>query len=421
MELGLMYAPNKRILEGLFGMPEKRVLVETADAVADHDVEWVWQSLVNLAIKCCPADGQFPYLTVDMLGDFIDSELRTLDDIMADLDDASAMAQPMPELPSPGKTANVQTAFVCSGDTAVVTTSDSPPMDAATDAATDNHADVADPNRDLASKPSGNVGFKSIGSHDIRKGWMKQFLAEDQQNQKAPVTNTMRRLICGIEAESWAKFDAARDYSIRFYWPSGLSKKAAKQLKSFDACYTGKEPLKSTDRFYFAGEAIPEMQIGALAVNCSKPAVNVALVRSWKFYCPTWNIPAGEEPTLKLETELVDIKISVGQTETTVQIPVWYLTPLGETGAPYGALIRPFFPSEEKAERASMRKPKDRVTSDESFKLFSWKLANFTPADNDEPAQSGSKLSKRGFKIQEVTIKKADADQFAHMRDCSFY
>ena len=68
-----------------------------------------------------------------------------------------------------------------------------------------------------------------------------------------------------------------------------------------------------------------------------------------------------------------------------------------------------------------MRKPKDRVTSDESFKLFSWKLAKFTPADDDEPGQSGSKLSKRGSKVQEVTIKKADADQFAHMRDCSFY
>ena len=184
--------------------------------------------------------------------------------------------------------------------------------------------------------------------------------------------------------------------------------------------------MKGTDRFYFAGEAIPEMQVGALAVNCEKLAVNIALTRSWKFYCPTWNIPAGEQPTLALEQEMIDLKLLVGPCETTVRLPVWYLHPTAEAlrehkGQNVWPLIRPFFPSEEKAEKASMRKPKERVTSDEAFKLYAWTLAGFQPdAEDEEP---GSASGKRGGKKKaepETPAAEEENDPFAHMRNCTY-
>lgn len=290
----------------------------------------------------------------------------------------------------------------------------------------------------------------SVAHSQIRQQWMNQFTAEDEKPQSM---NQVRRLATTTEGLAWDDFDEQRDWSIRYYW-NQCDKSTAKEIKQLEAQYTGKQALTINDSLIFAGEVLPEMQPGGLPVGPSKPEIHLTMVRSWKYLAHAWNIPHGENPTLDLVAVDKPVMIQLGPIKTPATVKVWKLVPNPEALLKHGGkknfpLVRPMFASEEKDQKSSMRKIKDRMTTDIAFRDFAFDVAGFDVPKAAEQSGGGQKNkkggSRKGKKGSEAEKDKTDSGEketekdpdkdkvedktdqkdqkqhpFAHMMDCTY-
>ncbi len=124
---------------------------------------------------------------MDVLKGFINCELRTAEDNMAELEDAATLGKHLPQCSSSGKSATVQTALVRRADTEAAAAAAAAGTGTAGVTAAESTSSgslEAKPASQLEDKrgsgtQKSNGKKRSISQAEIRQGWMKHIVADD--------------------------------------------------------------------------------------------------------------------------------------------------------------------------------------------------------------------------------------------------